>query len=131
MSRQFATFARFLLLVLALTAVLTLTVHASPTNQETPRPRFGLEDIPYQAGTENTLPNESALSVTAPNVLLPWSKVAFQSLRNGSWDIFVGNDDGTGQTAVVGSGNAEIQPHLNRGNTKIVYASNSGGDYEI
>ncbi|MCC6603439.1 MAG: PD40 domain-containing protein [Anaerolineae bacterium] len=131
MSRQFSTFARFLLLVLAVTTVLTLTVHASPTSQDTPRPRFGLEDIPYQAGAENSAPNESALSVTAPNVLLPWSKVAFQSLRNGSWDIFVGNDDGTGQTAVVGSGNAEIQPHLNRGNTKIVYASNSGGDYEI
>lgn len=131
MSRQFSTFARFLLLVLAVTAVLTLTVHASPTNQETPRPRFGLEDIPYQAAAENTSPNESALSVTAPNILLPWSKVAFQSLRNGSWDIFVGNDDGTGQTAVVSSGNAEIHPHLNRGNTKIVYASNSGGDYEI
>jgi Tol biopolymer transport system component len=131
MSRQFSTFARFLLLVLAVTAVLALTVHAAPNNQETPRPRFGLEDIPYQAGAENSAPNESALSVTAPNVLLPWSKVAFQSLRNGSWDIFVGNDDGTGQTAVVASGNAEIQPHLNRGNTKIVYASNSGGDYEI
>lgn len=131
MSRQFSTFARFLLLVLAVTAVLTLTVHASPTSQETPRPRFGLEDIPYQASAQNSAPNESALSVTAPNVLLPWSKVAFQSLRNGSWDIFVGNDDGTGQTAVVGSGNAEIQPHLNRSNTKIVYASNSGGDYEI
>lgn len=131
MSRQFSTFARFLLLVLAVTAVLTLTVHASPTNQETPRPRFGLEDIPYQASAENSVPNESALSVTAPDILLPWSKVAFQSLRNGSWDIFVGNDDGTGQTAVVASGNAEIHPHLNRGNTKIVYASNSGGDYEI
>ncbi len=131
MSRQFATYARFLLLVLGVTAVLTLTVHATPTSQESSRPRFNLEDIPYQPADNSTTPNESALAVMAPNILLPWSKVAFQSLRNGNWDIFVGNDDGTGQTAVVSSGSSEIQPHLNRGNTKIVYASNSGGDYEI
>jgi TolB protein len=131
MSHQFASTARFFLLVLGVTAVLTLTVHAAPTAQESSRPRFNLEEIPHQPGANPEQPAESDLAVTAPDVLLPWSKVAFQSLRNGNWDIFVGNDDGSGQTAVASTGSAEIHPHLNRGNSKVVYASNSGGDYEI
>lgn len=131
MSRQFANTARFILLVLGITAVLTLTVHAAPTAQEAPRPRFNLEGIPHQSGSNNEQPAESALAVTSPNALLPWSKVAFQSLRNGNWNIFVGNDDGNGQTAIAKTGYAEIHPHLNRGNTKIVYAVNNGGDFEI
>ncbi|WP_420632030.1 hypothetical protein [Candidatus Leptofilum sp.] len=130
MSRPFTTVVRFFLLILGIT-FLTLTVHAAPPNQDlaTSRPRFNLEQIPHQPGEEPEA--ESALAVTAPDALLPWSKVAFQSYRNGNWDVFVGNDDGTGQTAVVSTGKSEIHPHLNRGNTKIVYASNSGGDYEI
>ncbi len=131
MSRQIINIARFCLFVLGITAVLSLTVHAAPTAQGTPRPRFNLEEIPHQQLSDEEQSKESALSVTAPNVLLPWSKVTFQSLRNGNWDIFVGNDDGSGQTAVAKTGYAEIHPHLNRGNTRIVYASNNGGDYEI
>ena len=131
MSRQIATVIRFVLFILGVTAVLAFTVHAAPTNQTTDaaRPRFNLAQIPHQSGKEP--PAESALAVSTPNLLLPWSKIAFQSYRNSNWDIFVGNDDGSGQTAVANSGNSEIQPHLNRGNTKIVYATNSGGDYEI
>ncbi|MCB8925846.1 MAG: PD40 domain-containing protein [Ardenticatenaceae bacterium] len=134
MSRQFTRIFQFSLLVLGITAVLVFTAHAAPVTQEIPtgRPRFNLEEIPFQAAeSDQTAPGESALSVTAPDILLSWSKVAFQSLRNGNWDIYVGNDDGSGQTAVVASGASEIHPHLNRGNTKIVYASNSGGDHEI
>ncbi len=131
MSRYFVNIIRFLLLILGVTAVLTFTVHAAPTSQEATRPRFNLEEIPRQPNSQAEPSPESALAVTAPEALLPWSKVAFQSLRNGNWDIYVGNDDGTGQTAVATTGSAEIHPHLNRGNTKVVYAVNNGGDYEI
>jgi TolB protein len=132
MSRQFASIVRFFLLFVGVTAVLTLTVHAAPATQDpdTSRPRFNLEEIPYQAadpGDEELL--ESALAVTIPS--LPWSKVVFQSIRKGNWDIYLANDDASGQTAVVSGTNAEIHPHLNRGNTKIVYAVNNGGDFEI
>ena len=129
MSRQFANTFRFIFLFGVITAVLTLTVQAAPPRQESPRPRFNLEEFPHQpAATSN---EETVLKVTEPTALLPWSKVAFQTLRNGNWDIYVGNDDGSGQTAVVSTGSSEIHPHFNRGNSKIVYASNSGGDYEI
>ena len=93
MSRQIATVIRFVLFILGVTAVLAFTVHAAPTNQTTDaaRPRFNLAQIPHQSGKEP--PAESALAVSTPNLLLPWSKIAFQSYRNSNWDIFVGNDD--------------------------------------
>ena len=131
MSRSLSNVVRIFLLLGFVTAVLTLSVHAAPTAQEAPRPRFNLEDVPYQPTANSEQPTESGLSVTAPQAILSWSKVAFQSYRDGNWNIYVGNDDGSGQTAVATGGTSEIQPHLNRGNTRIVYASNSGGDYEI
>jgi uncharacterized repeat protein (TIGR01451 family) len=132
MSRSMINTFRFIVLFVAVTAVLTLAVHATPSTQEAPRPRFNLEEIPYQPGATNPEERtESALATTAPNALIPWSKIAFQSYRDGNWNIYVSNDDGTELTAVTGDGKPEIHPDLNRGNSKIAYAANSGGDYEI
>lgn len=118
-----------LLLVVGLgTAVFVLTAQATPPRQEDRPSRTNIEDIPHLplAGTP-----EAQMAVQAVSVV-PASKVAFQSYRSGNWDIFVGNDDGSGQTAVTSHIRADIHPHLNRGSTAVVYASRSDDhDYEI
>ncbi|MBK8904444.1 MAG: PD40 domain-containing protein [Anaerolineaceae bacterium] len=117
---RFILFSVFLLLI-------PITSYAQPPTEGGDRQRFNLETMPHQTGWDTA---NTSNRVSAPTIL-SWSKVAFQSYRNSNWDIYVGNDDGSGQTAVAASTSSEIQPHLNRGNTKLVYASNSGGDYEI
>lgn len=125
LSRPKSSLVHFVLISIFLLLV-PITSHAQ-SSEEGDRGRFNLETMPHQAEGVTT---SSSNRVSAPTIL-SWSKVAFQTYRNSNWDIYVGNDDGSGQTAVAASSSAEIQPHLNRGNTKIVYASNSGGDYEI
>jgi TolB protein len=116
------------LCLLGVTAVLALTLSGEPQAQESHPPRTGLESLPRYPLAETP---EAAFAIEAVSVV-PASKVTFQSYRDGNWNIYVGNDDGTGQTAVTNHAQPEIHPHLNRGNTAIVYASRvHGHDYEI
>lgn len=101
----------------------------SPIEAQNSRPsRLSIEQIPHLAGEENP-ETESVQSIQSPEIL-SWSKVAFQSFRDDNWNIYVGNDDGSGQARLTTNNVSEIQPHLNRGNTQIVYARRDG-DYEI
>ncbi|MBE7533287.1 MAG: DUF11 domain-containing protein [Chloroflexi bacterium] len=124
-------FRRFLVLCVVVglvTAVSALTAQAIPSRQEDRPSRTAIEDIPHYPLAETSEVGLAWESVT----VVPASKVAFQSYRSGNWDIFVGNDDGAGQTAVTSHIRADIHPHLNRGNTAVVYASRSDDhDYEI
>lgn len=124
-------FRRFLVLFVMVglvTAVSALAAQATPPRQEDRPSRTGIEDIPHYPLAETSEVGLAWESVT----VVPASKVAFQSYRNGNWDIFVGNDDGAGQTAVTSHIRADIHPHLNRGSTAVVYASRSDDhDYEI
>ncbi|MBX3057565.1 MAG: PD40 domain-containing protein [Anaerolineae bacterium] len=124
-------FRRFLVLFVMvglLTAVSVLTARATPPRQEDRPSRTAIEDIPHYPLAETP---EAGLALESVTVV-PASKVAFQSYRSGNWDIFVGNDDGAGQTAVTSHIRADIHPHLNRGSTAVVYASRSDDhDYEI
>ncbi|MGQ0603277.1 MAG: TolB family protein, partial [Anaerolineales bacterium] len=118
----------FLNVLLALTITLSALTPTSTSAQQEPNapPRDGRAELAhYPAESSNASP---AQAVSAS--LFPWSKVVFQSLRFGNWDIFIGNDDGAGQTRLTASGDADIHPRLNRGVTRIVYISKQG-DYEI
>lgn len=124
-------FRRFLFLCMVMgliTAVFGLTAQAAPLRQEGMPSRINIEDIPHYPLAETAETQFAPESIS----VVPASKIAFQSYRNGNWDIFVGNDDGTGQTAVTSHIRADIHPHLNRGNTAVVYASRADDhDYEI
>jgi TolB protein len=60
-----------------------------------------------------------------------WSRVAFQSYRDGNWEIYAGEDDFLTPARLTNDGGSDIQPRINRGATSIVFASNRDGDYEI
>jgi uncharacterized repeat protein (TIGR01451 family) len=74
--------------------------------------------------------SQPELSQTA-NIILPWSKVVFQSFRHNNWEIYVGNDDGSGQVRLTFHSAADMHPRFNRGTTRIVFASNRTGNFEI
>jgi Tol biopolymer transport system component len=60
-----------------------------------------------------------------------WSKLAYQSYRNGQWDIFAARGDGSNEIRLTASGSAEIEPRWTRGLTRVAYISREPGNYEI
>ncbi|HFQ92795.1 MAG TPA: hypothetical protein ENK32_02210, partial [Anaerolineae bacterium] len=117
-----------ILLGLGLIIVIASAKFVPANAQQALPPRLSREAIPYLSRQQD---QTTGTAQTIQSVeTLPWSKVAFQSYRDGNWNIYIGNDDGSGQTRLTNSGATEIQPHLNRGNTQIVFARKDG-DYEI
>lgn len=63
---------------------------------------------------------------------VPWSKLVFQSYRDNNWEIYRANADGTGQVRVTNNGALDKDARLNRGATRVVFASTrSGGDSDL
>lgn len=59
------------------------------------------------------------------------SKIAFGSGRNGSWDIYVMNDDGSGLTMLTSELARDDEPAWSPDGTRIAFTSNRDGDFEI
>jgi Tol biopolymer transport system component len=124
--------SRLLLLVVLVTAVFALnTQKALPqTQSEIPRP-VERENWPHLA--DNDSPQLPGQYVNAVD-LVPFSKLVFQSLRDmNDWDIYTGNDNGSGQIALTNNNISDIHPRFNRGANRIVFArsNGTGDDYEI
>jgi TolB protein len=82
------------------------------------------------SGTSTSFQAESQLTPNYP--IISWSKVTFQSLRDDNWEIYVSDDNASGQkTRLTNDEHSDIHPHLNRGATQVVFASNRDGDFEI
>lgn len=118
----------FVLVVVMVTAVYVLaTAHAQdiPTESAPPRPerRDSLPHLP------NSTP-DAGQQILAPDHI-PWSKIAFQSYRDGNAEIYKGNDSGGDQVRLTNHPANDIHPRLNRGATRVLFASNRDGDYEI
>jgi uncharacterized repeat protein (TIGR01451 family) len=93
-----------------------------------PRPHHEeLESLPRMA---SDVPQESHADSMATDVA-SWSKLVFQSLRDGNWDIHIVNGDGSNQTRLTWNSAVDAYPRLNRGCTRIAFASNRTGNYEI
>lgn len=82
--------------------------------------------LPYRP----TNPTSLAGPQVAGTSLVSWSRLVFQSYRDGNWEIYYSNDDGTAEARLTNSSEPDIQPVLNRGATLVAYAAKAG-DYEI
>lgn len=67
----------------------------------------------------------------APEVLIPWSKVTYQFYENNNYEVYLMNDDGSGQVRLTNHPAHDIHSRLNRDSTKVIFASNRDGDYEL
>jgi len=119
---------------LTLTLILTgsvLAVQAALSTSEPlpPRPLHrGLEELPFF--DSGLLGMRSQGNVVATN-FVSWSKITFQSYRDGNWEIYLANGDGSAQTRLTNHGASDIHPRLNRSCTRIVFTSNRAGNYDI
>ncbi len=57
--------------------------------------------------------------------------IAFQSSRDGNFEIYVMNMDGTGQRRITNSPSNDISPSLSPDDTTILFASDRSGNWEI
>ncbi len=131
---RFYFLVRLLVLALIFTLVTTtLNIQAAPLPQATgpdhwvPRTR-DVESLPRLPRAEKSVVTPDAVEATT---IYPWSRLVFQSIRDNNWEIYVGNDDGSGQTRLTYDSNIDVHPRLNRGATRIAFASKRTGNYEI
>jgi len=61
----------------------------------------------------------------------PAGLVAFQSSRDGNFEIYVMNLDGTGQRRITNSPSNDISPSLSPDDTTLLFASDRSGNWEI
>lgn len=104
-----------------------------------PRPAL-VEGLPaarhYQA-PNSSLPGSSQMAEAAspalPVGLGDWSQLAFESLQAdfSQWEVYLARGDGSYPTRLTYHNASDIQARLNRGGTRVVFASNRDGDYEI
>ncbi len=78
------------------------------------------------AGLGVAAPAPAAAVVPGENGL-----IAFQSDRDGDWEIYTANADGSGQAALTDNGARDIVPTWSPDGTRIAFASDRDGNYEI
>jgi TolB protein len=119
------------LVFLSITVLTSAAQSQSPLNESRPElmiidPR---ERQPYfDDGVDPLQPEPSSPEI------IPWSKLVFQSYRTLDWEIFTGNDDGTGQQQLTNIPANDLYPRFNRGATRVVFASErevGTGDYDL
>ncbi len=59
----------------------------------------------------------------------PWVRAAFQSYRDGNWEIYVCEDDGQNQRRLTYQGAADIRPALRPGADQVAFVSNRDGGF--
>ncbi|HSJ53803.1 MAG TPA: hypothetical protein VLC52_08635, partial [Anaerolineae bacterium] len=93
-----------------------------------PPPDRDLATIPYLASDSADAPAVAAGAATAT---LPASRLVYQSLRDGNWEIYVADAEGANPMRVTRRDASDVQPRFNKGCTRIVFANNASGNYEI
>lgn len=69
---------------------------------------------------------------TAPGSMLDWTRIAFDSGRDGNWEVYTARGDGAQPQRVTDHPAIDVLPQLNRGATTVFFASNrDGGQFDI
>jgi len=93
--------------------------HYPDYDERTQLPRFAVEQ------------SASSSDIASLSDLADWSKLVFQSYRDGNWEIYLASPGGANQQRLTNNAAADIHPRLNRGGTRVAFASKRSGSYEI
>ncbi|MCB0234428.1 MAG: PD40 domain-containing protein, partial [Anaerolineae bacterium] len=124
---------RHLIPILVFVLIVTLAPAASAAGvlqqDSPPLPGSLWEATPWiETGPEAVQPGSDA---PAANIV-PWARMVFQSYRDNNWEIYGANPDGSGAVRLTNHPALDKDARLNRGATRIVFASDrAGGDFDI
>ncbi len=93
---------------------------------------WALPRQPVDGAAQPTVASVSAKPDAVPDSVFEWSRLAFDSGRDGNWEIYTARGDGTQPFRVTNHPGSDVQPQLNHGATVVVFASNrDGGQFDI
>lgn len=81
-----------------------------------------------EAGPATDSPKSSAQLEGAQSIA---GRVAFQSFRDGNWEIYYGDDVLSGVRRLTNDGAADVEPALSRDSQRIAFTSKRTGNYDI
>lgn len=137
---MFAMFLRPFQLALLL---LTLIILPGAVAAQPPQP--SLEEMKAQRWASDLLPDalplasapgseqvaEAPASPGGTSIVEEWWRMAFQSYRDGNWEIYVALGDGSDPIRRTMHGASDVRPRLTRGGAQVAFSSNRDGNYEI
>ena len=80
---------------------------------------------------KNMLKERDTLQSALGDELYKQTKIAFQSFRDGNFEIYIMNADGSDQTRLTNNPAFDQYPSLSRDGKKITFVSNRDGNSEI
>ncbi len=92
------------------------------------RPLWALARYPAaDAGAANALAASVGVEV-APDAMFDWTRIAFDSGRDGNWEVYTARGDGAQPQRVTNHPATDVLPQLNRGATTVFFVSDRDGD---
>lgn len=92
---------------------------------------LGTDSVPILSAQNGDASPVRSLAVDATNDLGDWSRLTFQSYRDGNWEIYLARGDGSQAVRLTNHPAADSRPRLNRGGTRVAFNSNRDGNTEI
>lgn len=89
--------------------------------------------LPKVATTNALAPEVSEEGVVqqAPDTYFDASRLAFQSFRDGNWEIYAARGDGDLPVRLTNASEPDLRPRFNYDASRIVYSSRRDGNYEL
>jgi TolB protein len=127
---------RWLRAIVLLAAVYLFVLSGAPVfAQDFPTPDVTAKperDAPFPAP-----PDASSMAAAAANLpaatagVDQWSKLVYQSFRDGNWEIYLTKGDGSAPVNLSQHQAADARPQINLGATRVVFNSDRSGNVEI
>lgn len=114
-----------------------VTAEPPPPSVEEIKARWWTDDLslillpPLSPSLGPAPAGETPSSLSAITDLADWTRIAFQSYRDGNWEIYLARGDGSQQVRLTDHPAADTRPRLNRGATRLAFDSDRDGNFEI
>jgi parallel beta-helix repeat protein len=102
------------------------SVEVDSSSGGTPTPSPTVSPSPTTTATPTITPTVSP----SPTPAGP-GKIVFQSMRDGNWEIYLMNPDGTGQTNLTNNAATDVEPSLSPDGEKVAFSSFRNKEFEI